>query len=89
MKPIAGEPLLFLRVDGTNYAYRPCCAGCGESLEGAELRGQELTCSACGRGYDVSRAGRCTDAPELHLDPVPLLVDDAGIVRVALTAASA
>jgi hypothetical protein len=32
------------------------------------------------------RAGRCLDAPGLHLEPVPLLVDDAGLVRIALQA---
>jgi hypothetical protein len=26
------------------------------------------------------------DSPELHLEPVPLLVDEAGLVRVALRA---
>jgi hypothetical protein len=34
----------------------------------------------------VVRAGRCVDAPELHLEPVPLLVDEAGFVRVAVQA---
>jgi hypothetical protein len=36
--------------------------------------------------FDVLRAGRCLDAPQLHLEPVPLLVDDAGLVKVALGA---
>jgi hypothetical protein len=34
----------------------------------------------------VLRAGRCLDAPQLHLDPVPLLTDDDGLVKVALRA---
>jgi hypothetical protein len=29
------------------------------------------------------------DDHQLHLEPVPLLVDDAGLVKVALTAAPA
>jgi hypothetical protein len=32
----------------------------------------------------VTRAGACIDAPGLHLDPVPLLVDDGGLAKVAL-----
>jgi hypothetical protein len=32
------------------------------------------------------RAGRCLDLPQLHLEPVPLLTDPDGLVRVALAA---
>jgi Fe-S cluster biogenesis protein NfuA/nitrite reductase/ring-hydroxylating ferredoxin subunit len=91
-KEIVGEPVLFLRLaDGTPYAYRPDCPGCEGSLEDGALSsagmvGAELTCPGCGHRYDVVRAGRCLDAPELHLEPVPLLVDSAGLVRVALQA---
>ena len=94
LKEIVGEPVLFLRLgDGTTYAYRPECPGCAGSLEhgsldSAGLVGAELTCPGCGHRYDVVRAGRCVDAPELHLEPVPLLVDDAGLVRVALRTAA-
>ncbi len=92
VKRIAGEPILFLRLaDGTPYAYRPDCPGCQGSLEessldNAGLVGAQLTCPSCRRRFDVVRAGRCLDAPELHLEPVPLLVDDAGLVRVAVQA---
>jgi len=92
LKEIVGEPLLFIRLDdGTPYAYRPDCPGCGGSLaEGtlhsAGMVGAELACPGCGHHYDVVRAGRCVDAPELHLEPVPLLVDEAGLVRVAVRA---
>ena len=94
LKEIIGERVLFLRLgDGTTYAYRPECPGCAGSLEhglldSAGLVGAELTCPGCGHRYDVVRAGRCVDAPELHLEPVPLLVDDAGLVRVALRTAA-
>jgi Fe-S cluster biogenesis protein NfuA/nitrite reductase/ring-hydroxylating ferredoxin subunit len=93
-KEVGGESILFLRLeDGTPYAYRPVCPGCGGSLEGGSLAaaglvGAELTCPGCGNRYDVVRAGRCVDAPELHLEPVPLLVDDTGLVRVAVRAAA-
>jgi Fe-S cluster biogenesis protein NfuA/nitrite reductase/ring-hydroxylating ferredoxin subunit len=92
LKEIVGEPVLFLRIeDGTHYAYRPDCPGCGVSLEGGSLHsagmvGAELACPGCELRYDVVRAGRCMDVPELHLEPIPLLVDGSGLVRVALQA---
>ena len=86
LKEVSGEPVLFLEVDGTHYAYRPACPGCSESLETAVLDGAELKCSGCGRRFDARLAGRCIDAADLHLEPVPLLVDDAGLVKVALAA---
>jgi Fe-S cluster biogenesis protein NfuA/nitrite reductase/ring-hydroxylating ferredoxin subunit len=92
LKEVAGEPVLFLRLDdGTPYAYRPECPACQGSLEDGSLRGEglvgaELTCPGCGHRYDVVRAGRCLDAPDLYLEPVPLLVDEAGLVRVAIQA---
>lgn len=92
LKEVAGEPVLFVRLpDGTAYAYRPECPGCGGSvedgsLESAGLVGAQLTCPHCRHRYDVIRAGRCLDAPDLHLEPIPLLVDEAGLVRVAVQA---
>ena len=89
VKRVSDEDVLFLRLNGTFYAYRPACPDCGESLEHAALESAQLTCSACRRRYDVRGAGRCVDAPDLHLEPVPLLVDDAGLVKVALGTAVA
>jgi Fe-S cluster biogenesis protein NfuA/nitrite reductase/ring-hydroxylating ferredoxin subunit len=86
LKQVGGEAILFLRLDGTAYAYRPDCPSCGASLEAAPLEGAELVCPACAHHYDARRAGRCLDAPDLHLEPVPLLTDDAGLVRVAVRA---
>ena len=86
LKEVAGETLLFLRLDGTHYAYRPRCPACEASLDGAALDGAELTCAGCGGRYDARRAGRGLDDPQLHLEPVPLLTDEAGLVRVALQA---
>ena len=84
LKDVAGAPVLFLRVDGTFYAYRPNCPGCGHSLEDGELRAAQLRCSGCGHLYAIDRAGRCLDSPELSLMPLPLLEDDAGMVKVAV-----
>lgn len=87
-KRVAGDPLLFLRLEGRDYAYRDGCPSCRESLEGAQLEGAELRCG-CGHRYDVRLAGRCLDDPELFLEPVPLLSDDGGLVKVAVRAAVA
>lgn len=86
LKEVGGADVLFCRVAGRLYAYRPSCAHCGASLEAATLRGGQLTCAGCDHTYDVLRAGRCLDAPRLYLEPVPLLADDAGLVKVALAA---
>jgi Fe-S cluster biogenesis protein NfuA/nitrite reductase/ring-hydroxylating ferredoxin subunit len=86
MKEVAGTPLLFAGLDDNLYAYRDKCPGCEGSLEGAELDIGDLTCPGCGRQYDVRRAGRCLDEPQISLEPVPLLTDDAGIAKVALPA---
>ena len=88
VKQVAGEPVLFLKLGDTFYGYRPRCPGCWKSLANAALEGSALTCAACGTRYDVRRAGRCLDAPDLNLDPVPLLVGDDGLVRVAVGAAA-
>jgi Fe-S cluster biogenesis protein NfuA/nitrite reductase/ring-hydroxylating ferredoxin subunit len=84
LKDVAGESLMFVRQDASLYAYRPDCPGCGASLGDGTLEKFDLTCAGCGNRYDVLRAGRCLNSPQLHLDPVPLLVDEAGLVKVAL-----
>lgn len=89
VKDVAGDAVLFLRLDGTFYAYRPPCPGCGEGLEDATLDPSGLACQGCGNRYDVRRAGRCLDAPALHLEPVPLLVSSDGLVKVAVGSAVA
>jgi hypothetical protein len=89
VKQVAGDPLLFIRLVVDTFAYRPSCPGCEESLGEGSLHGAELTCGGCGRKYDVHRAGRCLDEPRLHMEPVPLLLDDSGLVKVALGSAVA
>ncbi len=92
LKEVAGERILFVRLpDGTPYAYRPECPECQTSLEHGSLEtmglvGAEIGCLNCQHRYDVVRAGRCLDAPDLHLEPVPLLVDEAGLIRIAVQA---
>ena len=83
VRPVGGQEVLFLAVDGTRYAYRPACPACGSSLASAGLDGEALACD-CGARYDVRHAGRGLDAPDRHLEPVPLLVAADGGVRVAV-----
>jgi Fe-S cluster biogenesis protein NfuA/nitrite reductase/ring-hydroxylating ferredoxin subunit len=84
--PVVRDGLLMVRLGRGAYAYRPGCAVCGAGLAGAELDGVLLACPECGSRFDVRHAGRCVDAPGEHLEPVPLLVDPAGAIRVAQTA---
>jgi Fe-S cluster biogenesis protein NfuA/nitrite reductase/ring-hydroxylating ferredoxin subunit len=87
-RPVAasagGLPVLVCAVRGTLYAYRDGCAACGASMADGHLEREVLTCG-CGARYDVRAAGRGLDEPALHLDPLPLLTDSAG-VRVAVPA---
>jgi Fe-S cluster biogenesis protein NfuA/nitrite reductase/ring-hydroxylating ferredoxin subunit len=71
--------VLLCSVRGTLYAYRDSCAACGHSLADAALERENLACAQCGTRYDVRRAGRGLDDPELHLDPLPLLADSSGV----------
>ncbi|HEX6482893.1 MAG TPA: NifU family protein [Ktedonobacteraceae bacterium] len=80
---VQNEPVLFCQIAGTYYAYYNRCTGCNASLDDGRLEGTHLNCSSCGRQYDVSRAGRCLDVPDLFLEPIPLLMED-GKVKVAL-----
>jgi Fe-S cluster biogenesis protein NfuA/nitrite reductase/ring-hydroxylating ferredoxin subunit len=79
VKEVSGEPVLFLKLGDDLYAYRHLCSGCGESLERGSLEGAELSCPGCERRYDVRRAGRCLDDPQLHLEPIPLLVSEVAV----------
>jgi len=80
--------LVIANVAGTLLAYRNACAACGGELASALLLGGTLTCAACGKSFDLPRAGRSTNGDELQLDPVPLL-RSAGTVKVALAGALA
>lgn len=89
VKEVAGERVLFVALDDSFYAYRHACPACGDSLAEAVLEASELVCSGCARRYDVRRAGRCGDDPQLYVEPIPLLTSDTGIVKVALAAPTA
>ncbi|HEX2105944.1 MAG TPA: NifU family protein [Solirubrobacteraceae bacterium] len=86
VRAVAGAEVLFVTAAEMPYAYRPGCPSCGDPLRAATLMGTELRCPGCGLRYDLRHAGRCTSDPALHLEPVPLLVDGDGAIKVALGA---
>jgi Fe-S cluster biogenesis protein NfuA/nitrite reductase/ring-hydroxylating ferredoxin subunit len=80
---VSGKPVLFCRVDEQFYAYSNICSKCGQWLGQAKLAGKDLACPACGQRYDVMRAGRSLDEPNLHLEPFPLL-EERSQIKIAL-----
>jgi Fe-S cluster biogenesis protein NfuA/nitrite reductase/ring-hydroxylating ferredoxin subunit len=82
-----GTAVLVCAVRGTLYAYLDRCARCGGSLADGRLDRERLTCPGCDAAFDVRLAGRSLDDPALHLDPLPLLADSAG-VRVSIPEAA-
>jgi Fe-S cluster biogenesis protein NfuA/nitrite reductase/ring-hydroxylating ferredoxin subunit len=88
---VADTPVVACRVGTDVFAFRDQCARCSRAMDGAvvarRLGGARedavLQCPACRAHYDVRRAGACLDAADLHLDPLPLLVD-GGRVSVAV-----
>ncbi len=91
---VAGStPLLICRIGSDMFAFADRCARCGSSLEGAVLARRlgaavgeaVLRCPSCQAHYDVRRAGACLDATELHLDPLPLILN-GGSASVAVPA---
>ncbi len=87
-KSVGGQQILFLRAAERIYGYRPFCPRCRQELDNPGLQGGAIRCSGCGNRYDALRAGRCLDAPQLHLEPVPLLTGADGLVKVALPVAA-
>ncbi|MGH7729409.1 MAG: NifU family protein, partial [Vulcanimicrobiaceae bacterium] len=81
--PIGETAVLLARHDGTLYAYRDRCAGCGGSLDGAALRGALVACPGCALAYDLVRAGRSPGDPARSLEPFPIVVED-GRMRVVM-----
>jgi nitrite reductase/ring-hydroxylating ferredoxin subunit len=83
----AGAKIVLCRVGPSLYAYRDTCPECDGAIHTGLLEQSVLSCPSCGQRYDVRLAGRSVENREVHLEPVPLLEDAAG-VRVALAEAS-
>ncbi len=79
---ISGLKLIVCRVNKQLYAYKNLCPACDRSFSNGTLAETILSCQL-GHRYDVPHAGICTDDPDLHLDPFPLLEED-GMVKIAM-----
>lgn len=82
-RDIGGRNVLFCRLGESFYAYGNSCPACGQALHDAQLQLTNLACGKCGQRYDLIRAGRGLDQPDLHLEPFPLLFEQ-GTAKVAL-----
>ena len=82
-KEVSGEPVLFVKLGADFFAYRNVCPGCSGSLEDGALDGSALGCPGCGVQYDVRRAGKSLDDSRLQAEPIPLLVGEEGLVKIA------
>lgn len=86
---VADITVLACRVGDQLFAYRDHCPACDGSLAGAVLhRGMGagadpvLRCPRCHAHFDIVHAGAGMDRPDLHLDPMPLLIRD-GVLSIA------
>ena len=80
---VAGQSVLFCKLNEEFYAYGITCPGCGQPLEGGRIENAILACPTCRQRFDLVHAGRGVDIEALHLEPVPLLNED-GRARVAV-----
>ena len=90
---VGRTPVVACRVGSDLFAFLDGCARCGAALAGATMARRlggaaadaVLRCGSCQAHYDVRRAGACLDADDLHLNPLPVLVN-ADVVSVAVPA---
>jgi Fe-S cluster biogenesis protein NfuA/nitrite reductase/ring-hydroxylating ferredoxin subunit len=80
---VSERPVIFCRIGETFYAYTDICPECGQSMNGSSMKQTALTCPNCHGRFDVMRAGRGLDKPDLYLKPFPLLVEQ-GRAKIAL-----
>lgn len=84
---VGGTSIVACRVGTDLFAFLDECARCARRMDGAVVARRlgggvgdaVLRCLACRAHYDVRRAGACLDDIELHLHPLPLLVDGATV----------
>lgn len=80
---ISSRPVVFCRIGKDYYAYSESCPECGKTMSSASLEATALVCPACRGRFDVMRAGRGLDKPNLYLEPFPLLMEH-GQAKIAL-----
>ncbi len=101
---VAGTTVLACRIGDELFAYQDRCGSCDASLAGAALHrpmgaghlsptaGPVLRCPRCHAHFDVKHAGAGIDddaGPDLHLEPIPLLVRDGVLSMAVLSTATA
>jgi len=77
-----GVRLVVVRASNNFYAYRNICPACNMPLDPESLAGGTIACNL-GHRYSVCEAGRSQGNSDLHLEPVPLLVQEQ-TVKVAI-----
>jgi Fe-S cluster biogenesis protein NfuA/nitrite reductase/ring-hydroxylating ferredoxin subunit len=81
---VSERSVVFCRIGKDYYAYSDVCPECGaNTMNKASLELTALVCPACRQRFDVMRAGRSLDKPNLYLEPFPLLMEQ-GQAKIAL-----
>lgn len=76
--------VLISNFGGDFSAYRNACAEGGRPLDDSLFESPMLSCSCHGYAYDLRR-GSCIERPDLHLEKVPLKIED-NKVKIGLLA---
>jgi Fe-S cluster biogenesis protein NfuA/nitrite reductase/ring-hydroxylating ferredoxin subunit len=84
-REIGGINVILCRLGETFFAYQDSCPSCRAALRIGALQKDILTCSSCGCGFDVRRAGQAVDASGLHMEPLPLLGREGGLLMAIPT----
>ncbi|MDX1522285.1 MAG: NifU family protein [Anaerolineae bacterium] len=71
IQQVSAESVVFCQVGDNFYAYRNRCPHCQQSLDQAQLKKTTLICPSCRQSFDVIRAGRGLDKPDIQLAPFP------------------
>lgn len=84
---VAGTVVLACRIGSDILGYRDRCPACTDSMAGAALHDNVLTCPQCDTDFDVVHAGHQIDGG-LHLEPIPVLLR-GGVLSMALPKSAA
>ncbi len=84
---LGGVEVVVCRVGTELFAFRDRCPSCRGALGGAPLHrlaggpvgAAVLRCAGCGHHFDVRRAGLGLDGSAETLEPLPLLIGEAGV----------
>jgi len=75
--------LVICNAAGALHAFYNRCPHGGLPLDTSTLEGAKLTCACHNHQFDLRQQGRCLNDPQLHLELLPLAVEN-GIIKVAL-----